>query len=61
VGDNVYGFKNQEFKELKGQLLHAYRLEFDHPTQNKRMCFCQEIPEYFQAILQKLKTIVLQN
>lgn len=61
VGDNVYGFKNQEFKELKGQLLHAYRLEFDHPIQNKRMSFCCELPEYFQAILQKLKPIVLQN
>jgi 23S rRNA pseudouridine1911/1915/1917 synthase len=57
VGDMVYGRKDREFKDLKGQLLHAYMLEFDHPTQNKRMSFTSELPDYFEAILQKLRAI----
>ncbi|HEY8443306.1 MAG TPA: RluA family pseudouridine synthase [Clostridia bacterium] len=61
VGDMVYGPKAQDFKELKGQLLHAYRLEFDHPAQNKRMSFCADLPEYFEAILRKLRAINGQN
>lgn len=61
VGDTVYGYKNQDFKDLNGQLLHAYKLEFDHPTQNQRMSFCSELPDYFETILQKLRAIILQN
>ncbi|HEY8423322.1 MAG TPA: RluA family pseudouridine synthase [Clostridia bacterium] len=61
VGDMVYGHKNQDFKDLKGQLLHAYMLEFDHPTKNVRMSFCSQLPDYFEAILQKLRAINLQK
>ncbi len=53
VGDTVYGFKNQKFK-LSGQLLHAKRLSFIHPTTQKEVSFEAEIPEYFTKILQKL-------
>lgn len=54
VGDKEYGFKNQKFK-LDGQLLHAYKLEFIHPTTNKLVSFTSEIPPYFEKILKGLK------
>ena len=54
VGDPVYGYKNQKFN-LNGQLLHATRLEFIHPITNKRMVFTAPLPNYFEAVLNKLK------
>ena len=54
VGDKEYGFKNQKFK-LNGQLLHAYKLEFVHPTTNKLVTFTSELPDYFSKILKGLK------
>ncbi len=53
VGDTVYGFKNQKFK-LSGQLLHAKRLSFIHPSYEKEVSFEAEIPNYFTKILKKL-------
>lgn len=53
VGDTVYGFKNQKFK-LSGQLLHAKRLSFIHPSSQKEVSFEAEIPEHFTKILKKL-------
>ena len=54
VGDKEYGFKNQKFN-LNGQLLHAYKLEFVHPTTNKNVSFISELPDYFNKILKGLK------
>ncbi|MDE6075534.1 MAG: RluA family pseudouridine synthase [Clostridia bacterium] len=54
VGDDVYGRKKREFS-LEGQLLHAFRLEFTHPTSGQRLSFTAPLPEYFQAVLKKLK------
>ncbi len=51
VGDPVYGYKKQRFP-LNGQLLHAFRLEFTHPTTGERMAFTAPLPEYFEKILQ---------
>ena len=53
VGDKEYGYKNQKFK-LDGQLLHAIKLEFIHPTLQKKVCFESPIPEYFDKILKSL-------
>ena len=53
VGDTVYGYKNQKFK-LLGQLLHARKLSFIHPTTQKEVEFSAPIPEYFEKILKKL-------
>ena len=53
VGDKVYGIKKQKFK-LNGQLLHAFRLSFVHPTTNEVMTFEAPLPEYFNEILDKL-------
>ena len=53
VGDTVYGYKNQKFK-LNGQLLHAKKLSFTHPTTNKEVSFEAGIPDYFQNTLNKI-------
>ncbi len=53
VGDDVYGRKTREFK-LDGQLLHAYRLEFSHPSTGEKMSFSANLPEYFIKVLKKL-------
>lgn len=53
VGDPVYGFKNQKFN-LKGQLLHAIKLELTHPVTGERMTFTAPLPDYFLNVLSKL-------
>ncbi len=53
VGDPVYGFKNQKFN-LKGQLLHAIKLELTHPATGERMTFTAPLPDYFLNVLTKL-------
>ena len=53
VGDPEYGYKNQKFK-LNGQLLHAYKLSFVHPTSGKVMEFTCELPDYFTSVLKKI-------
>lgn len=53
VGDPVYGYEKQKFK-LNGQLLHAWKLELTHPSTGERMGFEAPLPDYFQAVLQKL-------
>ena len=54
VGDPVYGPAKCPFP-LKGQLLHAAKLELTHPTTGERMVFQAELPEYFTKILVTLR------
>ena len=56
VGDMSYGYKKQKF-DLSGQLLHAYRLTLTHPTTGERMAFSAPLPDYFEAVLKKLKKV----
>ena len=51
VGDMTYGYKKQRFA-LKGQLLHAARLELTHPTTGERMHFEAPLPDYFVRVLE---------
>ena len=53
LGDTVYGSLKQPYK-LKGQMLHAKILGFNHPRTNKYMQFETELPEYFKLVLKKL-------
>lgn len=53
VGDTVYGIKKQKFR-LRGQLLHAFRLTFVHPSTGKEMTFEAPLPDYFTDVLNKL-------
>ncbi|WP_446899332.1 RluA family pseudouridine synthase [Clostridium sp. LBM24168] len=50
VGDPVYGYKKQRFN-LNGQLLHAQKLGFIHPTSGKYIEFRSELPDYFKRII----------
>lgn len=52
VGDDVYG---KEDKNLQGQLLHSYKIEFLHPSTNKKMEFLINLPQYFKNYIEKLK------
>lgn len=54
VGDKLYG---KEIKSLKGQLLHAYKLSFVHPSTGKEMTFESPLPNYFIEFLNNQKEI----
>ena len=54
VGDKVYGVKKDKFN-LNGQLLHAAQIGFDHPVTGECMQFSAELPDYFEAVLDKLR------
>lgn len=54
VGDRLYGYKKQRFS-LEGQLLHAFRLTFTHPTTGEEMTFTAPFPDYFTRILDILR------
>lgn len=52
LGDDTYGNKNEKIK-TKGQLLHAYKLNFIHPITKEYMEFFSLPDEYFFEILKK--------
>ncbi len=58
VGDPVYGLKNDKLAEqnkICGQLLHAKKLGFLHPSTGEYVEFNSELPDYFMCILNKLE------
>lgn len=55
LGDKTYGKNDKGFKNLDGQVLHAFYLEMNHPSTNERMIFKSELPSYFNEILNKLE------
>lgn len=54
VGDEVYSNGKNPFN-VKGQMLHAAKLEFAHPTTKKQVTFEAPLPQYFQEILNELE------
>lgn len=46
-GDFLY---NPDFRRIKRQTLHSYRLEFTHPITNEALCFTQEPPIDFHFV-----------
>lgn len=62
IGDPIYRRNMQSFpgelSKLKdGQLLHAQRLAFNHPTTGKRVEFTSEIPARIEDITAQLETL----
>lgn len=53
VGDMVYSNGKNPFG-VEGQMLHAQKIEFVHPTTKKKVTFEAELPEYFKEVLKKL-------
>ncbi len=56
IGDIVYGRKKQRFK-THGQVLHARRLQFEHPITGENMLFETAVPDYFLKLLEELKDL----
>lgn len=54
VGDDVYSNGKNEFG-VKGQMLHAWKLEFTHPTTGELLRLEAPIPKYFKEISEGLK------
>ena len=57
LGDTVYGAK-KPWPGLAGQCLHARRLSFRHPRTGERMTLECPLPDWFEAVLTKLRAIV---
>lgn len=51
IGDEVYSNGKNEFN-IKGQMLHAKSLEFNHPITGEKMHLEADLPEYFKNVLQ---------
>ncbi len=56
LGDDVYGPKKSKVKH-EGQLLHAKKLGFVHPTTGEYVEFDSALPDYFEMIIKKIKHI----
>lgn len=54
LGDMVYGMKKPELG-LDSQCLHARRIKFIHPRTEEHIELESQLPEYFTAVLEKLK------
>lgn len=55
VGDKLYNPNKCKFN-LNGQLLHAKKLTLNHPRTGETMTFETQLPEYFQKVLNTIKT-----
>lgn len=55
VGDEKYGHKCP-LMDTQGQVLHAYRLTLKHPRTGKKMTFEAPLPDYFEKLLNILRT-----
>lgn len=55
LGDDVYGPAKCPYRNLEGQTLHAKTLGFIHPTTKEYIEFEAPLPEYFEALLTKLR------
>lgn len=54
--DKLYSSSvDKNFKDVDGQVLHAYYMEFTHPNIEERVKFESELPAYFNEILEKLR------
>jgi len=52
LGDSVYGIQIKRLRnDVTRTMLHAYKIEFQHPRTNEKMVLTAEIPEDFNKIL----------
>ena len=56
IGDTVYGRKIDKINiDFDGQCLHAKSIGFCHPVTGEKMMFDSQLPEYFSAVLDKIR------
>ncbi len=53
VGDVLYGGVDNQIK-TNGQLLFAYKIQFEHPSSKKIMTFEVDLPSYFEEVIKKI-------
>jgi len=56
LGDTVYGHKNKELGQ-DSQCLHAGALCFKHPRDGRPVMVFSPLPEYFEKVLEKLRSM----
>ena len=56
LADELYGSGKNPFG-IEGQVLHAETIGFMHPSTGQYMEFTAPLPEYFENLLSKLKTL----
>jgi 23S rRNA pseudouridine1911/1915/1917 synthase len=55
VGDNLYGIEGAQDFNLRRHFLHACRLEFSHPVENRLMKIESELPEELNEVVARLR------
>ena len=55
LGDTVYGYKNS--LGIKTQLLHAFKLSFNHPITSEELVFEDDMPDRFKSALNKIEKL----
>ncbi len=56
VGDMVYSNGKNPFN-VKGQMLHAKEITFEHPKLHKQMKIEAPLPAYFEEVLEELDNV----
>ena len=56
VGDSAYGGSTKLFDN--GQLLHAFKISFNHPTTGEFMEFTSDLPECFKSVIDKCRKMI---
>lgn len=56
IGDYVYSNGKNPFG-VEGQMLHAKKIEFNHPSTKEHLIIEAELPEYFKKVLNELEKI----
>lgn len=55
LGDTVYGYKNS--LGIRTQLLHAFKLSFNHPITGEELVFEDDMPDRFKSALNKIEKL----
>lgn len=54
VGDPMYGIESDQKLFSKGQLLHAYKITFNHPITQKNLQLYAPVDDYFKSSFEKI-------
>ena len=62
LGDPVYGGEGTRFgramgERIRGQMLHAKELRLIHPRTGAAMTFACDLPDDFEAVLERLRQV----
>lgn len=55
IGDYTYS-NGKNRLNVEGQMLHAYKIKFIHPTTKKEVEFVADLPKYFKEIIDELES-----